>query len=438
MRIQLGTRFSRRSLLQVGYLTGIGLSLADFLRMTSAAEGPAGEASPGPRGTADAVIFIHLAGGPAHLDTLDMKPEAPAEERGEFSRIGTKIPGLKACEHLPKLAAAMDRFTLLRGISHSSGDHLQASQFLFSGNKPNAAVQYPAIGSVMSKERPSPEDIPSFVSIPNSDANAGFMGVEYAPFKTTAAPKAGQPFEVRGLSLPSGLTVEKFKRRESLRADLDQALRDGETHSDVLEGIDRFGEKAMKMILSPRAREAFDTSREAPAIAQLFSPDDLGQSCLLAARLVERGVRFVSVTQDGWDTHTENFTGHKRLLPPFDSAIVALEAALREKGLLERTLVVATGEFGRTPTINKHAGRDHWPRTMWTLMTGGGVKAGQLIGGTDKKGHGPDDRTHMKPDDLAASIYRALGVNHRLEYLTKTGRPVILVQHGDPIADLFV
>lgn len=430
-RILFGQRFSRRRLLQVGYLAGIGLSLGDFLRLSSA------EGAKPRQGTADAVILVHLAGGPAHLDTLDMKPDALAEERGPFARIQTKITGLEACEHLPQLAAAMDRFTLIRGISHSNGDHLQANQFLYTGNKPSAAVHYPAMGSVFTKERPSPDEIPSFVAIPNSDAHPGFMGVEYAPFKTTAIPKAGQPFEVRGLALAEGMTVEKFKRRERLRADLDTALRTVDAQSDVLAGIDRFGSKANTMILSPSAREAFDVSRELPTIRERFLPNDAGQSCLLAARLVERGVRFVSITLDGWDTHTDNFEGHKKLLPPFDAALTALEATLREKGLLERTLLIATGEFGRTPKINKHQGRDHWPRTMWTLATGGGVQPGRLVGGTDKHGHGPDDATHLKPDDLAATIYHALGVDHKLEYHTKTGRPVILVQHGEPIRALF-
>lgn len=435
--ISLGGSFPRRRLLQAGYLAGVGLSLGDFLRIAEASEQTAATKNEKPRGTADSVILLHLAGGPAHLDTLDMKPDAPTEERGPFARIKTRIAGLDACEHLPKLAAAMDRFTLVRGISHATGDHLLANQFLYTGNKPSAAVHYPAIGSVMTKERPSADELPSFVVVPNSDANPGFMGVEYAPFKTAAVPKAGQPFEVRGLSLPAGLTVEKFRRRESLRADLDTAMRTVDAGSDVLAGLDRFGEKATTMILSSTAREAFDVGRESPAITKRFAADDLGQSCLLAARLVERGVRFVSVTHDGWDTHTDNFEGHKKLLAPFDAAITALEATLREKGILERTLVIATGEFGRTPTINKHQGRDHWPRTMWTLMTGGGVRPGRLVGGTDRKGHGPDDATHLKPDDLAASIFHALGVDHKLEYHTKTGRPVILVQHGEPIRELF-
>jgi uncharacterized protein (DUF1501 family) len=291
---------------------------------------------------------------------------------------------------------------------------------------------------VLTKERPSDDDIPSFVAVPNSDANSGFLGVEYAPFKTMTVPQPGKPFEMRGLALAEGMTIERFRKREALRADIDTALRDADAAGDVLAGLDRFGQKAMEMILSPRAREAFDVSKESPAFAKLFAADEFGQSCLLAVRLVERGVRCVSVTHSGWDTHLDNFENLKnKLLPPLDLGAVALVEALKQKGLLERTLVVITGEFGRTPTINGNKGRDHWPRTMWTLATGGGVKAGQLLGGTDVKGHGPDDATHMKPDDLAASIYRALGVDHKIEYHTKTGRPVILVQNGEPITGLF-
>lgn len=435
MRIHPGIRYSRRSLLQVGFLSGIGLSLQDYLCFASASETGA---SAGRLATADAVIFVHLAGGPAHLDTLDMKPDAPSEERSPFAMIDTRIVGVPACEHLPKLAEALDQFTLIRGISHATGDHLLANQFLMSGNKPSAAVRFPAMGCVMTKERPSADDMPSYVAVPNSDANPGFMGVEYAPFKTGTVPVAGKPFEMRGLALAEGMTVEKFRRRESLRADLDIAFRDVDAAADVLDGLDRFGKKAMEMILSPNARTAFDVSRESPSIASLFAPNDLGQSCLLAARLVEHGVRFVSITHQGWDTHLDNFESLKsKLLPPFDAAAPALVEALQQKGLLERTLVIFTGEFGRTPTINKNAGRDHWPRTMWTLAAGGGVRAGQLIGGTDAKGHGPDDATHLKPDDMAASIFHALGVDPKLEYRTKTGRPVILIQQGEPIGGLF-
>lgn len=421
---------SRRALLRVGYLTGLGLSLADYMRLAAASEQK--------KATADAVIFVHLAGGPSHLDTLDMKPDAPVEEQGEFKRIDTRIAGMHVCEHLPKLAAMLDRFTLLRGISHSAGAHPQANEYLFTGNRPNPAVVFPSLGSVAAKERPAVEELPGFVSIPSSEMGPGFLGVAYSAYKTTAIPAAGKPFEVRGLALADGFTVERVDRRDKLLRDLDKKLRQADANSSVLDGLDRFAEKATAMIMSDRARIAFDTHRESPSITKLFADDDAAQSLLLAARLVEHGVRFVTVTLDAWDTHLDNFKNLKnKLLPPFDSGITALVQALEDKGLLERTLVIATGEFGRTPKINSNAGRDHWPRTMWTLAAGGGVGRGNLVGGTDAKGHGPDDSTQMSPDDLAASIYHALGIDHRLEYVTRSGRPAILVAEGKVISELF-
>lgn len=423
------TQFHRRHLLQAGVLGGVGLTLSNYLRLA--------EASPiKPR--AEACIFMHLAGGPSHLDTLDMKPEAPSEEQGEFKRIQTVIPGYEVCEHLPRLAKLIDRFTLIRGISHAAGAHPLANEYLYTGNRPSPAVVYPAMGSVAAKELTTPEAIPPFVAIPNSDMAAGFLGVSYGSFRTTSVPKAGQPFEVRGLAVPNALTLDKIKSRNALLRDLDQTFRTAEANSAVLEGLDRFSQKANEMILSDRARQAFDTSRESPSILKLFEADDVSQSLLLAGRLVEHGVRFVTVTHQGWDTHTENFTGHKKLLGPFDAGLTALVTMLEQKGLLERVLVVATGEFGRTPTINKLAGRDHWPQTMWTLVAGGGAKRNFFLGATDSKGHRPTDDTHLKPDDLAASIYHALGIDPLHEYFTNTGRPVLLVPEGKVLRELFV
>jgi uncharacterized protein (DUF1501 family) len=420
---------SRRRLLQAGVLGGVGLTLSNYLRLA--------EASP-LKPTAEACIFVHLKGGPSHLDTLDMKPEAPSEEQGEFKRIQTVIPGYEICEHLPRLAKLIDRFTLIRGISHAAGAHPLANEYLFTGNRPSPAVVYPAMGSVSAKELTSPEAIPPFVAIPNSDMAAGFLGVGYGSFKTTSVPKQGQPFEVRGLAVTGGLTIDKIKSRNELLRDLDQTFRTQEANSAVLAGLDRFSQKANEMILSDRSRQAFDVSRESPNILKLFEKDDVSQSLLLAGRLVEHGVRFVTVTHDGWDTHTENFTGHKKLLGPFDAGITSLVEMLEQKGLLGRVLVVATGEFGRTPTINKLAGRDHWPRTMWTLVAGGGAKRNFFLGGTDKKGHSPDADTKLKPDDLAASIYHALGIDPQHEYFTPNGRPVLLVPEGKVMAELFV
>jgi uncharacterized protein (DUF1501 family) len=232
--------------------------------------------------------------------------------------------------------------------------------------------------------------------------------------------------------------VEQVRQRTRLLEDLDTRFRDIEKNNALLEGMDRFGRTATEMILSAHARQAFDVSQESPRFAGLFADNDLGQSLLLACRLVEFGVRFITVSHGGWDTHLDNFNNLKtKLLPPFDAGIAALVEGLRQKGLLERTLVVCLGEFGRTPTINPQTGRDHWPRAGWALFTGGGVRTGQLLGGTDRKGHGADDATKIAPDDLAASIYHALGIDHRREYHTPTGRPVILVPHGNVLDGLF-
>jgi uncharacterized protein (DUF1501 family) len=420
---------SRRDALRIGALGGFGLALSE--RLLSAEDAP--KLTP----TADAVIFVHLKGGPSHLDTLDMKPEAPAAERGPFKPSQTKIAGLTACEHLPKLAAAMDRFALVRGISHSAGAHPQADEYLFTGNRPSPAVDHPALGSVAVKEKPGRKDLPGFVAIPNSDASPGFLGVAYSAFKTTAVPKPGKPFEVRGLSLAAGVTPEQVRDREKLLNDIDTALRGAEKVSPLVEGMDRFGKTAAEMILSPKAREAFDTGKEPESVAKLFGTDDLSQSLLLAARLAEHGARFVAVTHDGWDTHLDNFNKHKPLLKQLDDALPALVEALGQKGLLKRVLVLACGEFGRTPSINVNVGRDHWPRASWALFAGGGVKPGQLIGGTDAKGHGPDSGTKLAPDDLAASVLLALGISSKQEYYTQTGRPVTLVPHGRVIDGLF-
>lgn len=220
--------------------------------------------------------------------------------------------------------------------------------------------------------------------------------------------------------------------------DLDQTFRETERTDPLSIGLDDFGRKAQEMILSENSRLAFDVNRESPAIQGLFSADPVSQSLLLACRLVENGVRFVTVTHDGWDMHLEKFASQKnKLLPPFDAGITSLVRALEQKGLLDRVLAVATGEFDQTPAINKNSGRDHWPQTMWTLVAGGGAKRGHFVGGTDAKGHRPDDDTRLKPTDLAASILFALGIDPQAEYFTRGGRPITLVPEGRVIRELF-
>lgn len=422
-------RRNRRGALRTGVSVATGMTFSGALPSALAADaGPA---------TADAVLFLNLAGGPAHLDTLDMKPDGPTETKGEFAPIQTKIPGLTVCEYLPGFAQVADQFTVLRGISHTVGDHPQGQSYISTGNRPTPALQYPSLGSVVTKEEPGDPDLPTFMAIPDTEWTAGYMGDSYAPFKTNAIPKPGQPFAVRGITLPQGLTVDKVARREQLLRRLNRTFQAADTNSQLLDALDTFGQQAYSMITSRRTLEAFDVSREPAAIQQLFEQDDLGQSLLLAVRLIEAGVKFITVTNAGWDTHTDNFVGHKRLIPPLDKAITATLSALRSKAMLERTLVVIMGEFGRTPKINQNVGRDHYPRANWSLMTGGGVKPGQLIGATDAGGENPTDDTDIHPDDLGASILHTLGIDHHKEYYTRTKRPVSLVPNGRIISELF-
>ncbi len=383
------------------------------------------------------MIFINLAGGVSHLDTLDMKPAGPAETRGEFKPIQSVIPGLVVCEHLPKLANAIDQFTLIRGIHHSAGAHPQGQSWISTGNRPTPALLYPSYGSVVSKELSGQPDLPSYVAIPKSEWNAGYMGAAYAPFKTNTVPQPGQRYQVRGISLGEGVTLDQVHRRERLLQKVDRVFRDTDTNSQLLDALDQFAGQAYNIITSKRAQQAFDVEQEPASIRNRFSADELNQGLLLACRLIENGVRFVTVTNAGWDTHLDNFTGHKRLLGPLDNALTATIGTLAEKGLLERTLVIVMGEFGRTPKINENTGRDHFPRANWCLLAGGGVQAGQLIGGTNAAGDAPRDDTDIVPDDLAATLYHALGIDPQMEYYTNTGRPVMLVPEGRVLHELF-
>lgn len=429
MRSRYCDGITRREFLRVGTIGGLGLTVPSYAKFAFANEGQ--------NRTADAVLFINLEGGPSHLDTLDMKPDGPSETRGEFKPIQSAIPGLNVCEYMPKFAKFADRFTLLRGISHSAGSHPLGQSYISTGNRPTPALIYPSMGAVATKELAGKPDMPSYIAIPKTEWNAGFMGDAYSPFKTNAVPRPGEPFVVRGISLAEGLTFDRVNRREALLKKVDRTFRDVETNSQLLEALDKFGGQAYSMITSPRAQKAFDVTLESDAVRERFMPDEFNQSLLLACRLIEFGVPFITVSNAGWDTHTDNFAGHRRLIPPLDVGLVSVIETLAEKGLLERTLVVAMGEFGRTPKINVNAGRDHYPRASWSLFAGGGVQPGQLIGGTDAGGEAPDDGTDITPDDLAATIYHALGIDPLTEYHTNTGRPVMLVPNGRVISNLF-
>jgi len=423
---------SRRDFVKVGALgaAAAGLSLSGFLRLAHA-----GEVKPAAR--AKSAIFVFLGGGPSHMDTFDMKPGAPAEFRGEFNPVGSNVAGIQVCEHLPNLAKIADKYAIIRGISHSLAGHELGTEYLNTGSRPVPSIIYPGLGAVVSRELPGAADLPPYVAVPSTPQKAGYLGVRYAPLQTNAVPKAGEAFNVRGISLADGVTVADFERRQGLLAKLDTTFRGFENQSKLVDGMDRFAQQAYDMISSAKARDAFDTGREKPDIAERFGTEKFGMSCLLATRLIDAGVRFVTVTFGGWDTHSGNFRACKeKLLPQLDQGLAALFNTLAERGLLDSTSVYVTGEFGRTPKINDKAGRDHWPRAMFSLLAGGGMRGGQVIGASDDKGMGPAAEA-ITPDQVAASFYHSLGIDHRKEYHTATGRPVMIVREGSILPALF-
>ena len=422
----------RRDFLKVGVLGTTGLGLSSYLRLASAGAVQTGQAT--------SAIFVNLPGGPSHMDTFDLKPNAPEEYRGLFNPIQTNVEGIEISEHLPKLAACADKYTILRGVSHTLGAHRLGQEYINTGTRPLASLEYPGYGAVVTKERPGSIDMPGFVAIPNTRQKAGFLGVKYAPLNTGETPKKGRPFTVRGIALANGLTITDVEKRQGLLKDLDTTFSSIEKDNQLLDGLDKFSRQAYSMITSKKAREAFDIGKEPAARSETYGESPFGQSCLLATRLVESGVRFVTVSTGGWDPHRANFPNRKdKLLPPFDQAVAAMLGDLEQRGLLERTAVFVTGEFGRTPKINNRTtpgGRDHYPRCMTMLMAGGGVKGGQVIGASDDKAPGPANEA-ISPSDAAASFYHTLGIDHTKEYHTKTGRPVMIVRDGAVIDKLF-
>jgi hypothetical protein len=422
----------RRDFVRVGGLGIGGLSLANYLRWSEAGQVKDGHATSG--------IFIDLNGGPSHIDTFDPKPDAPEGIRGDFKTIPTNVAGIRISEHLPKLAKVMDKYVILRGVSHTLAAHRLGSEYVNTGSRPIASLEYPGYGAVVCKERPVDQDLPPFVAIPNGGQRPGFLGIQYAPMNTAIQPRQGQPFNVRGISLSAGVTVEQLDRRQNLLRNLDQTFASMAGRDQLLTGLDRFSDKAFSMITSERARLAFDISKESPSMASQFGADPFEQSCLLAIRLIESGVRFVSLSLGGWDNHTDifNLLSNKQL-PKLDGGLSALLSGLEQKGLLGSTAVMVTGEFGRTPKVNTRAtlgGRDHYPRCMFMLMAGGGVRGGQVIGESDETAAGPANEA-IKPDDVAASFYQNLGIDHKQEFQTETGRPITLVRDGNPIPALF-
>lgn len=417
---------TRRRLIQATSL-GAGLAWSPWLRGTAALH---------EQQSNRAGILVFLQGGPAHQDTFDLKPDAALEYRGEFGPIVTRVPGLAICEHLPRLAQLADRFALIRGISHNLADHGLGTRYLMTGNRPNPLLKYPSFGAVASREFPARDELPTYVAIDHDPEGPGYLGVRHGALSTGQHPRPGRPFEVRGITLGDGVTLAQFQARHNLARDLDQAFRGFEQLDDEVLGLDRFAQQARAIIGSPRTRAAFDLTREDPRILDRFGDREHSHSYLLASRLIEAGVRFVTILVDGWDTHSNNFAALRRtLLPGLDQGLSALLQTLEEKGLLDMTTVLVTGEFGRTPKVNGGAGRDHWARAMFALLAGAGIQPGVVTGATDAVAAEPSGEGYS-PEDLAATFLQALGISPTTEYQTEAGRPITLVRDGQPIADV--
>ncbi|TWU11806.1 hypothetical protein CA54_06170 [Symmachiella macrocystis] len=421
-------RPSRRDVLCAGTLAIGGINLSHLLRAEEAVSGSSEKSA----------IVILLDGGPSHIDTFDPKPTAPREMRGEFSTISTSLPGVQFCEHLPQLAQATDRYALVRGVSHSLSDHGLGKKYILTGTPPLASIQYPSYSAVMNYRNPAAIELPGTVAIPRSPQGPGFLGIEHASFETGEFPKAGRPLDIPALALPTGTTSPMLERRERLRRTLDQKLEQSGNSTVLLDGMDRHSQKAYSILTSRRTRAAFDLSQEKPAFAKQFAQDAFSQSCLLAIRLVEAGVRCVTISFGGWDTHRNNFpTLKNKNLPRLDTGLVALLQGLTQRGLFDSTSVLATGEFGRTPKINAYGqpGREHYAKCMFMLLAGGGFVGGQVVGGSDTTGSLPAE-VSISPDDVAATFYTSLGMDPEQVLHSPDGRPVTLVRNGSPIRQL--
>jgi hypothetical protein len=423
---------SRRSFLRVGFLGLAGLTLADHLRLKAAAK----------EGTSKdtAVILVWLGGGPSHLDMYDLKPEAPVEFRGEFREIDTAVPGIRIGEHLPHEAKVMDRMSVVRSVTHTNAGHGMGSHWMLTGYVPTVEINdnhNPSCGSVVARMRgANAPRLPAYVCLPSppQSANAAYLGVPYNPFSPGSDP-SNPGFQVRDLRLPPQLDLERFRNRRELLAGVDNLRRDVDIQGTA-EGLDKFYRDAFEIVTSEDTRKAFDIHSEDPKLRDRYGRDSWGQSALLARRLVEAGVTYVTVNMGGWDTHGNNFNELKsRLLPRYDQAVAALIEDIFERGLDKKVLVMTYGEFGRTPRINKDSGRDHWPGAMSVLFSGGGLKMGQMIGSTDPKAEYPKTRA-AGPQDVLATMYHVLGIDYRHEFYDGGQRPIPILNEGKPIEEL--
>ena len=430
---------ARRQFLHAGVLLPLGISLTDLQRAHSHEANPL-------KPTAKSCILLWLDGGPSHLETFDPKPDAPSEVRGPFRPTRTNVVDIQLSEHLARTASVCDKLAIIRSMTSPLGEHGLANQYLLTGYKPSPAISYPSFGSMLSNQRSVAGILPPYIGIPGEKSGgSGFLGTEYEPF-TTGGDAASPDFSVRDLEAFAGVDNARLRRRHEYLTLMNQMHRHEEPSDQPNdEASDSALERAFRLVRSPEAKNAFQLSEESTATRNRYGLRTFGQGCLLARRLVERGVPFVTVEQPGWDTHNDlvlslrdGYSGAKQgvgLIPTFDQAFSALIEDLSSCNLLDETLVIAMGEFGRTPKINPGGGRDHWPRVFSVVLAGGGVRGGQVIGSSDRTGESPRDQP-VTPADLAHSLYSILGVDPHSFVETPERRPIQVNQGGHMIRGL--
>jgi len=425
---------SRRSFLKVGFLGLAGMTLADHLRIKAAAA-EVGQSSPD-----TSVILFWLGGGPSHIDMYDLKPNAPVEFRGEFREMATNVPGTRISEHLPRQARMMDKISVVRSVTHTNAGHGMGSHWMLTGYVPTIEINdnlNPCAGSIVARMRGSNAPrLPAYVCVPSVPGHsaASYLGVAYNPFTPGSDPSSPN-FEVRDLRLTPQVDLNRFRNRRELLNGIDNLRRDVDLNGTA-QGYDRFYHDAFDIVTSAETRRAFDIHSEDARVRDRYGRDQWGQSTLLARRLVEAGVTFVTVNLGGWDTHNNNFQELRtRKLPPYDMALAALLEDLEQRGLDRKVLVLVYGEFGRTPRVNTTAGRDHWPGAASVVFAGGGLKMGQMIGTTDARAEYPTSRA-ASPQDVLATMYHVLGIDYRHEFRDAAQRPIPILNEGRPIEEL--
>ncbi len=428
----LGNPLGRRGFMTVGAFGGLGLTMGDLFRQRALADQKQYDFM---EAKAESVIHIYLPGGIAHQETFDPKPYSPLEYRGELKPIKTKTGDIFS-ETVPRLAGISDRLTILRAMSHGEAAHERGTHNMFTGYKPSPALIFPSFGSVVSHEYGPRNDLPPYVAVPstaNEFAGTGYLSSSYGPFSLGADP-ANAGFRVQDLNLTNGVDAARFQRRRSALDAVNSYFADKQK-SDNIAAMDTFYQRAYSLISSDKAREAFNIEAEDAAMRDRYGRNAAGQRLLMARRLVESGVRFVTVTYGGWDMHNQISAGMRRDMPPLDQALAALIEDLESRGLLSKTLVMVSSEFGRTPKINNEAGRDHWPKVFSVMLAGGGVKGGLVYGASDATATEPEFDA-VSPEDLATTMYQLLGIVADKELMSPGDRPIEICDGGKVIQDI--